>query len=135
MRTYAVTVSISAALLLAGCSSDTSDNPEPSTPATATTSTDSGFEQNNEATGRQPGQPVQVDIYTRALADMYASNSQPAPSRTDALEFADSMCDFLDAGNSPYDAVQLLDDQGYPSDYTSDIVPKAIAAACTEHLG
>lgn len=134
MRRYALTAAIACILTLSACSSgnaDTSSEPNTTTPST---SADSGFEQENEAAERQPGQPIQVDIYVRALADMYASNGQPAPSRAEALEFAESMCGFLDAGNSPYDAVQLLNEEGYPEEYTGDIVPKAIAAACTEHL-
>lgn len=121
------------ALALSACSSDNADTPTEPTTTTATATSEPRAAA-TQSEGRQPGQPIQVDIYVRALADMYASNGQPAPSRAEALEFAESMCGFLDAGNSPYDAVQLLNEEGYPEEYTGGIVPKAIAAACTEHL-
>ncbi|KHJ74685.1 DUF732 domain-containing protein [Rhodococcus sp. Chr-9] len=133
MRRYALTTAIACILTLSACSSDNAGTPtEPATTTTTVASESRSAAPQSE--GRQPGKPIQVDIYVRALADMYASNGQPAPSRAEALEFADSMCGFLDAGNSPYDAVQLLNEEGYPEEYTGDIVPKAIAAACTEHL-
>lgn len=123
MRRTVLAVTAATLLAAAGCSSDDTTTVVTETTSTTVTSTE-----------RTAGQPVQVDMYVRAVGEMYASSGQPAPSKTEALEFAASMCDFLDAGNSPYDAVQLLNEEGYPKAYTSEIVPKAIAAACTEHL-
>lgn len=83
---------------------------------------------------RQPGNAAQIDLYVRAINNMYAENGQPAATEKQALDLADSMCNFLDAGNSPYDAAQLLEDEGFPKAYTSEMVSKGIGAACTEHL-
>lgn len=120
-----------AAALLTVTACSTGD--DTTTPADTTTVTDTSTA-TTEPEVRKPGQPIQVDIFVRAVGEMYASTGQPTPSQAEALEFANSMCNFLDAGNSPYDAVQLLNDEGYPPEYTGDLVPKAIAAACTEHL-
>lgn len=52
---------------------------------------------------------------------MYASNGQPAVSEQEARGLADSMCDLLDVGNSPYDAAQLLEHEGFLQEFTSQV--------------
>ncbi|EQM30184.1 hypothetical protein N601_29010 [Rhodococcus erythropolis DN1] len=44
------------------------------------------------------------------------------------------MCDLLDVGNSPYDAAQLPEYEGFPPEFTSQMVAKGTGAACSEHL-
>ncbi|TJZ81387.1 hypothetical protein FCG67_01765 [Rhodococcus oryzae] len=83
--------------------------------------------------GRQLGAKVQVDMYVRELNSILAATGETM-SRADALELAGSLCNFLDAGNSPYDAAQVLESEGFPKEHSAALVPKAIAAACTEHL-
>lgn len=85
------------------------------------------------STVRQPGAPIQVDMYVRHLNGILAATDERM-TEAEALALAESMCNFLDVGNSPYDAAQMLAESGFPMEYAESMVPKAIAAACTEHL-
>lgn len=83
--------------------------------------------------GRQPGSDVQKRLLVDAVNDMYESNGQPPVSDQEAFGLAESMCNFLDAGASTYDAKQVLDEEGYPDDHTAQIVAYGIAGFCNEH--
>lgn len=75
-----------------------------------------------------------MDLYVRELKKVYTSNGQAAPTEAEAISFAESMCDFLDTGASPYDAVQLMVDTGYTEQDASKVIPKAIGAVCGDHF-
>lgn len=82
---------------------------------------------------RQPGNSAQVDLYIRHINRILAATGE-SMSEEEALDFAESMCGFLDAGNSPYDAAQLIEEEGFPREESSGLIVKAIGASCTEHL-
>ncbi|WP_068162720.1 DUF732 domain-containing protein [Rhodococcus phenolicus] len=131
MKKIAYATIAASTLLLTACGSSDETSPPTKTVTVeaAPTTTETAAQ-----TGRQPGNAAQVGIYVRAVNDMYASNGQPSIDKAEALELADSMCNFLDTGSSPYDAAQVLEEEGFPREYTSELVAKGIAAACTEHL-
>lgn len=131
MKKIAYATIAASALLLTACGSSDETSPPTKTVTVeaAPTTTDTAAQ-----AGRQSGNAAQVGIYVRAVNDMYASNGQPPIDKAEALELADSMCDFLDTGSSPYDAAQILEEEGFPREYTGELVAKGIAAACTEHL-
>lgn len=118
-----------ALLALTGCAtSEQSTDLEPvatqTTQASATVAPPAGKHQPSE---------VQTSMYVRKLNEVLAKTGE-SMTLAQAMPLAASMCEFIDAGNSPYDAVQVFTESGVPEDAAMEIVPLAMGAACNQHL-
>lgn len=84
---------------------------------------------------RKAGAAIQVSMYMRELNAAFAAhNTKPADQAT-ALTLAAKICESLDIGMDPFSVSQALASTDmFTIDEASRIVPKAMGAACTEHL-
>lgn len=118
------------ALAISGCSSsEQATQPEPvaaqATPVADTTAP--------ATTGRHQPSEVQTSMYVRRLNEILAQTGE-SMTLAEAMPLAASICEFIDGGNSPYDAVQVFTSSGVPEDAAIELVPLAMGAACNQHL-
>ena len=121
-------------VLISGCSS-AAKHSEPATPTSAAAVPVAATAESGSimsTSGHVPSEAA-VSMYVRQLNDILAPEGE-SMELGEAMSIAASMCDFLDAGNSPYDAVQLFASKGVPESAGAKIVPLAMGAACTQHL-
>lgn len=86
-----------------------------------------------KSSGKHQPSEAAVSLYTRRLNEILAETGE-SMTLAQAMPLAASVCQFIDGGNSPYDAVQVLEKSGIPEDSAMEIVPLAVGAACTQHL-
>lgn len=128
MKRFLLAGSCMITLVVAGCSStEQVTDAAPVTTATQATATVAAA-----AKKRQPSE-AQVSMYVRGLNEALAPTGE-SMELPEAMQLAASMCEFLDGGNSPYDAVEVFTSSGVPEDVASKIVPLAMGAACNQHL-
>ncbi|MCZ4557998.1 hypothetical protein O4215_20765 [Rhodococcus maanshanensis] len=117
---------------LAGCGGDPGDGGDPAATSAAAAPATAQAVKAEPSRKHQPNE-AQVSMYVRRLNIILAKTGE-SMTLEDAMPLAASVCEFIEMGNSPYDAAQVLEKSGVPEDAAAEIVPLAMGAACNDKL-